>query len=98
MTVCEQYRIPHSTFLDWDEDDREKAIWWMIRQKETCPRCGTRDREWDETVGGDRNAYGAEVRRCRGCEVKEMAEAADLSEYGKGIYIAMRKNDRPYAD
>lgn len=96
MAVASEYRLMHSEFLEKDQLDRDKAIWWYLRQKETCPQCGTREVEWDPEQGGNVHAYGAEVRRCRGCEVKQMAEGADLSGYGKGIYIHMRKNRNPY--
>jgi hypothetical protein len=98
MAVCAEYRVPHGYFLGgpfrWTQLDRDKAIWWHVRQKQTCSQCGTREEEWDPELGGDRQAYGAEYRRCRGCEVKAMAEDALTSDFGRGIYISMRKNDR----
>lgn len=97
MAVAHEYRMMHSEFLAKDKDDRDKAIWWYIRQKQTCPACGTRETEWDPTKGGNYHAYGAELYRCRGCEVKQMAEESDLRPYGRGIHIRMRKNDDPYA-
>lgn len=96
MTVAAEYHLMHSEFLEKDQEDRDKAIWWHIRKRETCSNCGTREVEWDPLEGGDRHAYGAEIRRCRGCEVKQMAEDSDLSVYGRGIYISMRRNTNPY--
>lgn len=96
MVVASSMNLFHSEFLAADPVDRDKAIWWQIRKLETCPNCGTRDAEWDPLQGGNRHAYGAEVRRCRGCEVKQMAEESDLKAYGKGIFIQMRKNVNPY--
>lgn len=56
-------------FLGWDVDDRDKALWWMIHNRERCPNCGTRPDEWDEARGGDLHAYTAEPHFCRGCEI-----------------------------
>lgn len=92
MKVCAAYRIPHSEFLGWDSLDRDKAIWFMVREAETCPSCGTREVEWDPEQGGNRQAYGAEIRRCRGCEVKQAAEESEDAKVGRGIYVGMRKN------
>lgn len=97
MTVCEAYRIPHSQFLggtpEWNQTDRDKAIWWHIRQKEKCPNCGTRDSEWDPAQGGRRDAYRVQTHRCRGCEVKGMFPQAELEKMGKGVYVYLGKND-----
>lgn len=94
MAVCCDYKISHHEFLRWPQVSRDKAIWWHIRQAQTCKQCGTREEEWDPEQGGDRYAYGVEIRRCRGCEVKQMGEdGVNVEEYGRGIYIAMRKNN-----
>lgn len=71
--------IPHSVFLGWDIDDRNKAIWWTIHQRQRCPNCGTRPDEWDEGQGGDLNAYTAEPHACRGCQV--MAQGDEWLEH-----------------
>jgi hypothetical protein len=79
MAVCAEYRIPHSHFLGgpavWTPADRDKAIWWQVRQAETCRACGTRPDEWDPNLGGHRRAYAVEERVCAGCEVLQRAEA-----------------------
>lgn len=93
MAVCAEYRIPHSTFLAWDDDDRDKAIWHLRRKKEACGECGTRPDEWNEAKGGHRHAYVAEIRNCRGCEVRKAGEAALDSarkKYPKGAYVTLR--------
>lgn len=92
MAVCAHYRVPHSVFLDWGQSDRDKAIWWLIREREACPSCGTRKAEWDEAQGGDRNAYIARKMRCRGCEVREQAEASiDREQDGKGVHVELQR-------
>lgn len=87
MEYCAPLGIPHSKFLQWDSDDRDKAIAWQLRRMSTCPRCRTRDDEWEH----DHHAYVAEKVRCRGCEVREAAEASLTQEDGRGAYVTLRK-------
>ncbi|HEY9375045.1 hypothetical protein [Streptomyces sp.] len=93
LDVCAEYRIPHSAFLAWDQDDRDKAIWHWIWKRQECGTCGTREEEWDESRGGHRWAYVAEKRRCRGCEVREAAEETRTAEDGRGVHIVMIRNE-----
>lgn len=97
MRVCSDYKLSHSHFLggppEWTQLDRDKAIWWQVRQKETCPNCNTREVEWDPLRGGDRQAYGVRTYRCRGCEVKAMFPEAELEALGKGVYVYLGRND-----
>lgn len=85
MAVCAAYRVPHSEFLSWDSTDRDKAIWWQLRTAATCGGCGTRPEEWVD----DQNAYAAELRRCRGCEVRERASASVRTEDGRGVHVVL---------
>ncbi|MFG3439939.1 hypothetical protein ACGF0J_22050 [Nonomuraea sp. NPDC047897] len=79
--------------MSWSDDDRDKAIWHHIRQRQECGACGTREEEWDESKGGHRYAYVAEPRRCRGCEMKEAArESLDGTE-GRGVHIVLIRNE-----
>jgi hypothetical protein len=96
LMVCRAYQLPHSTFLGWSKDDRDKALWEFARSVEKCPSCRTREAEWAEgDAGGDRNAYRAEKARCRGCEVLEYArETVDEKRDGKGIYVRLVRNGR----
>lgn len=70
MEYCGPRGIAHSTFLDWDQSDRDKALWWLIHDRERCPGCGTRPEEWV----GDKDAFIPEATHCRGCEVKARAD------------------------
>ncbi|MEU8055716.1 hypothetical protein [Microbispora bryophytorum] len=54
--------------MAWSDSDRDKAIWFFIRQRQTCSMCGTRPDEWDSSKGGHPMAYVATVHRCHGCE------------------------------
>jgi hypothetical protein len=69
LDYCVPKGVPHSVFLGWDVDDRNKALWWVIHDRQRCPNCGTRPDEWNEAQGGDLHAYVAEPAHCRGCEV-----------------------------
>ena len=93
LDVCAEYRIPHSQFLSWSDADRDKAIWHHIWKQQECKSCGTRDEEWDEKRGGDRNAYVGEKRRCRGCEVRERTQDTVTSEDGRGVYVTLIPNE-----
>lgn len=69
LDYCVPKGLPHSMFLGWDVDDRDKAIWWMIHQRQRCSECGTMPDEWNEARGGDLYAYVSQPHHCRGCEV-----------------------------
>lgn len=95
MAICEQYRIPHSHFLGWDSDDRNKAIAWHVFQSEACSHCCTRAEDWDPTRGGRRDAYLAEIRDCPGCAVTESATQTlrARQEQGQaGLRLVLRPN------
>ncbi|GAA5048161.1 hypothetical protein HNP84_000231 [Thermocatellispora tengchongensis] len=65
--MAARYRIPHSVFLSWDADDRDKAIWQHVRERQTCGGCGTRRAEWDPAQGGRADAYTPKAEQCPGC-------------------------------
>lgn len=92
MTVCADYRIAHSKFLSWPKQDRDKAIWWHVRERDRCPSCGTRGAEWDERRGGHRNAYAPRLQRCRGCELVASEQERiknKLSGLGRGVFVTL---------
>lgn len=87
LDYCGPRGIPHSVFLgrivgphdpQWTEDDREKALWWMIHESEKCPSCRTRKDEYDPKQGGDLHAYQWKSHHCRGCEI--LAQGHDWLE------------------
>jgi hypothetical protein len=93
--------IPHSVFLAWDADDRDKALWWLIHQRGTCPTCGTRPEEWDEDQGGDLHAYVAEPHQCRGCEVLAQGEEwfeQNRKQLRRGTTMRLMRARQPGAD
>jgi predicted Fe-S protein YdhL (DUF1289 family) len=91
MAVCAEYKIPHSTFLSWSADDRAKAMWWQLRQRQVCAGCGTRRDEWVTPDGPRLDAYTAEPQVCHGCR----AISAERDRIGEnapaGIQIVLKK-------
>lgn len=89
--------IPHSTFLGWDPDDQDKALEWVALERRTCSGCGTRPDEWDPALGGDRDAYRAEPRRCAGCEELARAQRQLAAQHDEdelhGVRLALIRND-----
>ncbi len=92
MAVCAAYGIRHSEFAHWDRDDRDKAVWWEIHRRESCPDCGTRPDEWDPELGGHDYAYVAELSRCHGCVARSAAEKGITDEMGAGIHPVLVRN------
>lgn len=83
LDYCCPRGIPHSEFLGWSTSDRDKAIWWLLRERETCPSCGTRPEEWLESKGGHRHAYIGQVHECEGCIVRARTEEAPEMKQGR---------------
>lgn len=83
MYLCaEVYHISHTEFLSWDEGDRQKALAWELRKRQTCPNCGTRPDEWQ---GGER-LYKPDVIQCIGCR--------ELSNVQKSVSGTAREYSR----
>ncbi len=94
MRVAKEYGIPHSVLLDrWDEEDRAKAIAFMIHEAQTCSRCGTQPWEWDEEEGGSKFAYYPRERICRGCEVKDYIQEDKSKSKKTGLYVELVPNN-----
>lgn len=74
MDYCGPKGIPHSGFLAWSEDDQQKALWWQAREAQRCTGCGTHPDDWNEDVGGSRDAYVPEERTCPGCRARGPAD------------------------
>jgi hypothetical protein len=101
MEYCGPRGIPHSMFLgretgpQWTDDDREKALWWLIHDREKCPNCGTRPDEFDPEEGGDPHAYEWHSSHCRGCEIRAqgddwLARGQKQGELRRGTSIRIR--------
>ena len=78
LEYCAPRGIPHSVFLRWSDDDRDKALAWARLGRATCSDCGTRPDEWE----ADRDAYRPDHHICQGCleiaqhrgQIKDIAE------------------------
>lgn len=71
----------------WTQYDRDKAMAYRLRQRETCPGCGTRRSEWTNAVGGPKQGYVAEVVHCRGCEERQRVEASIRDRRGQTVVL-----------
>lgn len=88
--MCAQYRRFHSEFLMLSQDDRDKAIWQFLRDRQACPHCGTRGEEWvDPVTGRPREAYVAEFDECPGCVVKQRKEADPVMQEFPGLRVVL---------
>jgi hypothetical protein len=88
-------RVVEAGEPQWLPEDRDRALWWLIHDREVCPSCGTRPSDWDEAGGGDLQAYRAEVAGCRGCQVRAGAEEQfekARKEYPRGSYVRLVRN------
>ena len=68
MSYCFERGIPHSEFLDWDPEDRAKALAFALEQAQRCQMCGTAPWEWEE----NRFAYTPIEELCTGCYQKSV--------------------------
>jgi len=85
MAVCADYKIPHSAFLDWEPEDRAKAMAFMVAKADECVMCGTSGHEWEH----DKNAYVPIAKFCHGCNIKK---AASEGESSPGTTIELVRN------
>jgi hypothetical protein len=69
LTLCHDWGIPHSQFLDWDPSDRAKATAFFLEKSARCSSCGTAQWEWDD----DPNAFQPVTEFCQGCYRRESA-------------------------
>ena len=66
LGLCNECGIPHSQFLDWEPEDRAKAIAFVMEKSLRCDLCGTAEWEWEE----DKRAYAPMENFCMGCYIK----------------------------
>lgn len=69
MRVCHHYQISHSEFLAWSDLDRAKALAFMIREGQRCPRDGTHPDEWTDPDNPRIPVvtWRATHKQCEGC-------------------------------
>ena len=69
MAYCGPHGIPHSAFIKWDPLDQDKALAWVIAERQRCSNCGTVPSDWLDGTGADREPppYVATSELCVGC-------------------------------
>lgn len=79
----------------WLPDDRDKALWWLVHERERCPSCQHRAEETDPKQGGDPHAFEWTLRHCRTCEI--LAQGSDKldklrsrNEVRRGTTVTLR--------
>jgi DNA-directed RNA polymerase subunit M/transcription elongation factor TFIIS len=93
LKVAARYHKFHSEFLSYSQDDRDKAIWEYLLDRQVCPHCGTREAEWYDEQGRYRPAYVAEFVECPGCVMKGRKEAEpELAEF-RGVRVMLMRNE-----
>lgn len=85
MSYCNEHGIPHSRFLEWDPEDRAKAIAFALEKAQVCSMCGTAEWEWHE----DRRAYLPVVEVCPGCQLKETMRDDDTVSRTAGAQVVL---------
>lgn len=86
MEYCGERGLPHSQFLEWDEEDRAKVLAWVYENSLRCPSCGTAEWEWEQ----NKFAYHPVERICRGCELKELGRS-DTDH--AGVYVTLEPQE-----
>lgn len=97
LAYCCPHGIPHSEFLEWPQADQDKALWWVIHERQTCSGCGTRPDEWDTEQGGSDDAYIAEPYLCRGCRVRADGDEwleKNIKSLPRGTRMRLKRPDQ----
>lgn len=89
MAFCNDKGIPHSEFLEWPENDQDKALAFRRFESTRCGTCGTREEDWEE----HRHAFIGDLYRCPGCEILEQ-EKSNVPDGEKGIHVRLRRNPK----
>lgn len=77
--------MPHSEFMEWEQEDQAKAIAFVFEDAERCQMCGTAEWEWEE----NRRAYEPVLSTCWGCYYKEIAREGQ--EIGPGVTVRLER-------
>ena len=83
MAYCGPKGIPLHEFVSWPEGSQQAALAWQSREAERCPSCGTHPDDWAD--GSEGIHWHPMV--CRGCQVRQSAEAEIEGEKTRGIKI-----------
>ncbi len=83
MGLCNEWGIPHSEFMEWQPDDRSKALAYAIEKGLKCGLCGTADWEWEE----DKRSYTPIEHFCLGCYYKGQIEEEAGHQKGTTVQL-----------
>jgi hypothetical protein len=96
MRLCKEWRIPHSEFLSWDEEDQAKALGHFVYEAQRCGQCGIHPTDWPDP---DEPVFEAAVKVCPGCAemdrfgrwMKEKAEDEKANDALDGVKPYLKK-------
>lgn len=96
LAICDEYKIPHSTFLEWDVADRAKTIAYRRWKSQQCPRCGSRDEDWIDDEGRllEIPALRVTAHKCFGCAEIEGARDDVPAEERSGVTFRLASNPK----
>lgn len=91
LAYCVPLGIPHSTFLDWDDDDRAKAIAYRRWDSARCGQCGTFPDEWLDERGRVMAdpPWEPEVVSCEGCRQIDETRKQIADEGVPGLQVRL---------
>ena len=88
---CNTHGIQHSDFLEWDPDDRQKAIAYLYEDGDRCGMCGTADWEWvqvgEDGVERPKRAYQPVGHFCMGCYLRSITTEDSGNEPGVTVRL-----------
>lgn len=85
MSFCNEKGIPHSVFLEWDPEDRAKALAFIIEAGSRCTMCGTAPWEWEE----NKFAYTPVEEFCKGCYQKSVFQDTETNKTLPGTNVRL---------
>ena len=92
VAYCAPRGIPYTRFVGgpdvWDRLSRVLAVAWDRHERQRCPGCGTHPDDWDESRGGDRNAFYADDYKCLGDEYLTL-KRQEIKDKGPGWRVGL---------
>lgn len=94
MEYCGPRALPHSTFLNWDPLDQDKALAWVLRERQKCPGCSTNPADWKAEDGKAAipPPWEWDLTTCYGCRERERL-ARTVPDDMRGVYTILMPVD-----
>lgn len=75
LEYCVSQGIPFSQYLEWNEEDQDLLVEFLIWDAGKCQQCGSHPSEWLDEEGRAKEPppFLSETRRCLGCVTLEQA-------------------------